>query len=568
MSEVAKQGVDAADPVFKRHVARLRSSLSAHSPDTICDFITQHTYLKGQKFSMRGHEYQKKILEDPAQNIVILKSAQIGISEMSARLALARSVLINGFSTIYTLPSASAAQSFMKTRIDPVVASSPYLSEMVSKAVDNSSVKCFGESYLYLKGCQVDRQAISVPADMLIADEVDNSDQDVMTLFESRLIHSAYALTVKLSTPTVPGYGIDVAYKQSKRKLNLCKCTKCNEWFYPGYYEHVKIPAFEGELSSITKLHFADPKFLWMQAYVACPKCHAPADLSPENREWVCENPDDAFNDSGYRISPFDCPTIIKPSALVRSSVDYERPQDFQNQRLGKPAEDSETALANAELDEIIVREYAGGGYSRVMGVDLGMTCWVTVADVMYDNSIVVIHVEGVPLQDLRRRLGELEVHYKVRMTVIDSLPYTETVYQIQQRSKNVFAAVYVQSKSIELFRVKDEDENKDIGKMDLRQVNIARDRGFDLVMAMVRSSMIQKVSDKYDDMWKIHMTDQKRIKVFRNGEMVFTWVKTQGQDHLAHSLLYTLVASRILGVSSGAGIPLPPLSSFKVKQA
>ena len=97
------------DAIFQRHIARLKSSLSAHGHNTICDFLTEHTYMRGARFSFEGHEYQQKILEDPSQNIVILKSAQIGISEMSARLALAKAVLINGFSTIYTLPAASTA---------------------------------------------------------------------------------------------------------------------------------------------------------------------------------------------------------------------------------------------------------------------------------------------------------------------------------------------------------------------------------------------------------------------------------------------------------------------------
>ena len=173
-----------SDDIFKRHISRLRSSLAAHSPDTICEFITQHTYLNGKKFSFEGHEYQKEILEDPAQTIVIVKSAQLGISEMSARLALARCALIDGFNTIYTLPSASAAGNFMQTRISPVVDSSPYLKELVSKDVDNNSIKRFSNSHLFLKGCQVDRQAISVPADLLVCDEVNNSDLEVLALFE------------------------------------------------------------------------------------------------------------------------------------------------------------------------------------------------------------------------------------------------------------------------------------------------------------------------------------------------------------------------------------------------
>ena len=191
--------------------SRLKSSLTAHGHDTVCNFITDHTYIRGKKFSFEGHEYQKHILEDKAAHKVILKSAQIGISEMSARMALAYAVLVNGFSTIYTLPAATAAQNFMKTRVDPIIDSSEYLRDLTSKDVDNSSVKRFGESYLYLKGAQVDRQAISVPSDLLVFYEIDNSNQAVLTLFESRLIHSAYQYTVKLSTPTVPGYGIDLA---------------------------------------------------------------------------------------------------------------------------------------------------------------------------------------------------------------------------------------------------------------------------------------------------------------------------------------------------------------------
>lgn len=555
------------EQAFKRHVSRLRSSLAAHSSDTIIDFIESHTYLKGAKFSFEGHEYQREILNDKSQNIVIIKSAQIGISEMSARLALARSVLNPGFSTIYTLPSAHAAQNFMKTRVDPVVSSSPYLSELVSKDVDNTSVKRFGDSWLYLKGCQTDSQALSVPCDLLVNDEVDNSSQEVMTLFESRLIHSKYALTVKLSTPTIPNYGIDVAYKQSKRKFNMCKCKHCGEWTYPDYFEHVRIPGYNDDLKAISKQHFANPQFRWMEAYLECPSCSKPLDLMPENRSWVVENPEDAFVDSGYRISPFDCPTIIKPSALVRAYPEYERPGDFYNQRLGIPMEDAETSLSMAELERAIISEYPGGGFSYVMGVDLGMTCWTTIAAVLPDNTLIVVYTEGIPMHNLVERVGELSRQYRVRMTVIDSGPFTETVYRIQSRASNVFASVYVQSKSVELFKVKDEEEDKEKGRMGLKQVNVARDRAFDLLMDLVRMGRIYKVSDKHDATWKTHMLDQKRIKVFRSGELISTWVKTSGQDHLAHSLLYALIASRILGVASGVGMALPLVTTFKVEQ-
>lgn len=552
--------------MFQRHIERLRSAVTTGANASICDFIQTNTFIRGKPFSFAGHEYQQKILNDQSQNIVILKSAQIGISEMSARLALARAVLINGFSTIYTLPSASAAANFMTTRINPVIDASPYLSEMVNPQVDNQSVKRFGkDSYLYLKGAQVDRQAISVPADLLINDEVDNSDQGVLTLYESRIIHSPYKLTVKLSTPTLPNYGIDLAFKESRRHVNMCKCVHCNHWFYPEYYQHVRIPGFDAALDTISRAHFASPDFLWREAYVACPKCAKAVDLWPANREWVVENTDAAFPAAGYRVSPFDCPLFIMPSDLVKSSVDYERPQDFCNQRLGIPVEDKEASLLIEELDKCLVSASPGSAFNRVMGLDMGMTCWCTIADVMPDDTLVIVHTEGIPLSRVMDRRRELKAQYRVRMTVVDHGPYTETVMRMQNEDQNLFAGIYTTAINTDFVRTKIQEEDPEKGREEARNVIINRNKGFDIRMGMVRSGQILKMSDTNDTVWKEHLTDQKRVRVFRDDELCFVWQKTRGEDHLDHSLLYTIVASRLLGVTTGCTSRLPVLSSFKL---
>jgi hypothetical protein len=558
------------DEVFKRHLSRLRSSLSAHSHGTICEFLTTHTYIRGLRFNFDGHEYQERIIRDPSPHKVIIKSAQIGISEMSARIALAKAVLLNGFSTIYTLPAASAAQNFMKTRIDPVIDSSPYLRELVNPNVDNTSVKRFGDSYVYLKGAQVDRQAISVPADLVIMDEVDNSNQEVLTLFESRLIHSLFnpgGETIKLSTPTIPNYGIDMEYKQSRRHLNMCKCCHCNEWFYPDYHDHVRVPGFLDDLSTISKSHFAKGSFRWQEAFVACPKCGLAVDLGPKHREWVLENTEDAFVAAGYRVSPFDCPKVILPSALVKSSVDYERKQDFYNQRLGIPMEDAETSFSEEELERAIVSANPYGAANYVMGLDMGNVCWCFIAAVLPENRLVLVHSEGIPLFKVMERRKELAQQWRVRMTVVDHGPYTETVYRMQQQDINLFAGVYARSKSVDLFKVRDKEKDAEKGQEAVRQVNINRDRVFDLIMLMIRSGNINKVSDANDNTWKKHLTDQKRVREFVDDELMFVWRKTQGEDHMHHALLYTVVASRLLGVSASLSTVPLVLGKFKVTE-
>ena len=522
-------------------------------------FLTEHTYMKGEKFSFAGHDYQEKIASDKSQEIAVVKPAQVGLSELTARLAVGRTALTQGFSTIYTLPAASFARNFMTTRINPVIRSSPYLKEMLSGDADNSELKQFGESFLYLKGAQVDRQAISVPADFLCVDEINNSSQDVVTLYESRLNHSSYGLKLKLSTPTIPGFGISALFDESRQHFNLVKCCHCGHWFYPRYYDHVRIPDFTGELTSITKAMFANPEFRWLDAFVACPECSKAVDLMPEHRQWVVKNPDAAYVAAGYQVSPFDCPTIVKTSSLVKASTEYKRLRDFRNQRLGEALEDKESSLVREELERLLISEYPGGGFSYVMGLDMGLTCWCHIAAVLPDQTLILVHTEGIPLGRVKERRRELAQQYRVRMTVVDSNPYTETVWSMQADDSNLFAAVYVESRNVELFKVKDQEQDDEEGKDQVKQVNIARNRMFDHVMLQLRTGKILKVMDEHNETWISHLTDQKRVEEFRNDELTFVWVKTKGDDHLHHSLLYTAVASRMLGVASGAleGVPV-----------
>lgn len=46
--------------------------------------------MRGESFNFVGHEYQKWIIEDKSQEIVVIKPAQVGLSEITARLAVAR----------------------------------------------------------------------------------------------------------------------------------------------------------------------------------------------------------------------------------------------------------------------------------------------------------------------------------------------------------------------------------------------------------------------------------------------------------------------------------------------
>jgi len=555
---------------FEEHMSRLKTGVNkARSLNEVSRWISDNTFLAGKKYTYKGHEYQPFILDAAEPEWVIKKCSQVGITEMSIRMALALCSMIRGFTIAYTLPTSKFAGTIMKTRVDPVITSSTPLRNAVSD-IDNTEVKQLGDSFLYMKGCASNNAAISVPCDMRLHDEVDFSDPIVLSQYQSRMTHSPYKFKGQLSTPTLPQRGIDLAFANSRRHFNFVKCEHCNHHFVPDYYTHVRIPGFNDDLRNINKrnLHTVAYK----EAFVECPRCGKAPSLLPEHREWVRENPDDHFVAFGVQVSPFDAPTLITPGYLVESSTQYQKAADFVNFGLGQAFEDEESTLVKDELNALITSNFnLDSGYSYVMGVDLGTTCWICIGAVHYDGSIRIVHTEGVHVSDLRTRYLELRVQYRVRLSVMDSAPFLETVLGLQKQDPNLYGAVYVEKRGVEIFNVVDREGDKSEGKQELRQVNISRNKAFDSLMEFIRQGQMSKRPDENDEAWVNHLTDMRRLKDWdaKAQEMMYRWVKSsEGDDHLHHATLYMYVASMIIGVSRGNVSPLPAISTFKVEVA
>jgi len=382
--------------LFKNHFERLKgSTLDKFTMETMSEWICTNTFISGENYSFKDHEYQLEIVNDNSQEVVIIKPSQVGISEVSARKSLALCAVNRGYTVAYTLPTAGFAATFMKTRIDPIIQTSPYLRDMLSGEIDNTEVKKLAESFLYLRGAQSSNAPISVPCDHLVHDEVDFSDPEVLSQYQSRLTHSRFKRKTKLSTPTLPDRGIDYEFKRSRRKFCMVKCHHCNHDFIPDYFYHVRIPGFTGDLREITKANLH--KFRYKEAFVECPRCGGKPSLQIEHRHWVVENPSDSFVASGIQVSPFDAPNIITPGYLIESSTQYKRYVDFINFGLGKPTLDQDATLTAEELNACVINTLDDVGGSYVMGVDMGLTCHVVVGRVRADSSIRIVHIEQVP---------------------------------------------------------------------------------------------------------------------------------------------------------------------------
>lgn len=549
--------------LFSLHMQRLKAGASqAHTLQHVPEWIVQNTFLDGRPFSFSGHRYQIDILRDQSKNLVVIKPSQIGASEMISRMILAKAAILRPYNVIYTMPSAKAAQDFCKGRVSTIVDESPYLQNLVDKNNDSVTMKRIGYSLIHFKGAFKDAQAISIPADCVVADEYSYCDPTIVKQFQSRLTHSHHKHTIYFSTPLLPGLGIDREFQETRKHYRLCKCNHCNEWFWPQFLDHCRIPGHDVDWMSVTRIELSN--LPWQETAIFCPHCGEEPDLSHEHREWVCSNPDSKLNAHGYHCTPFDVPTRIKPSYLAEKSVAYNRKIDWVQQNLGLAAEDKESSLFRSEVEACLISGEVNK-YACVLGLDLGMESHATVLAVLPDVKIVV-HTEKIPLANLVERYHSLVREWNIRMSTVDFAPYTDSVLRMQQRDPNLYACIYSTAASAEPYKVVTQAPDADRGRPDIRRVTAYRDVMFDTMMMALRTKGVLKVREDNDVEWIDHMLSMKRVKDYTNdGGLRYVWQKTDGIDHYAHSLVYALISSMMLGVSKGSNVMLPMISTFRV---
>ena len=541
---------------------RLRATaLQTRTLDDIADYITKYTFLNNVRYSYKDHEFQETIARDTSRIVNIQKCSQIGLSELLARYTAAFAMLFDGSSIITTFPTTGDAESFGQTRFDPMIQNSPELAKLMSKDVWSTAKKRLGNSLIYYRGTLSETAALSIPADGIISDEIDRSNPEILKQYASRLTHSQWRLRRNFSTPTYSGRGISAEMAVSRRFRNLCKCHHCNHFFVPDYETMVKIPGFDRPLREITaaNLQYIDHK----SAALLCPKCGLAPDLSPQHREWVQENSTDTHEAAGYYVSPFDAPKIISTPYLVATSTEYTDFAEFQNQNLGLTTDDSKTTLTEADIRSALTESSLtdSGGY--YLGADMGLLCPIVIGRIQ-NNELVVVHREVVPLSLFEQRKRELQVKYRIFASVLDANPYTDLILRIQTYDKTMYGAIFSQSKSIEVYKVKEQDEETNVQRV--RQVDISKDKALDQLADLFKTRAVRIHKDADDEQFITQMLDMKRGQVFdRSGDLVHKWVKsTKGNDHYHHALLYLLIACRLKASLTPAHAYVPLVGSFR----
>lgn len=548
------------------HLERLQEGVAdTYSLTSLSNWVEKYVVLEGKRFSFKGYEFQRAIMDNESRVVNTVKCAQIGLT--TTTMAYLLSVMATQrMNVIYALPSANDAAKLVTTKLNPIIYSTPELKRLLNVNVDSTELKEINGNFLFTRGTRSETAALSVSADLLVADEIDRSDPDTLKQFRSRLQASPHRLIRQFSTPTIAGYGIAKEAEASVRYKHFCTCVHCRHTYLPNYWNDIVIPAYDRPLQELDRLNLKDVR--WKEARWNCPECHRDPVLSNDRLQWVAENPNDNYEAATYYVGPVTAHTVLKPSYLVSSSVEFNTRSEFVNQVLGEVSEEESQQLVLGDLERAITTSPLDSSELHCMGVDIGQLCAVTIGRLTQDGTLLVVHKEFVPLSNLEIRKAELSREYRVVITVLDIMPETFLVSKITDRDPNSWAGIFTTSKTTELFTTQQKEEDVEGGKLNMRMVKINRTAALDKLLEHFKNGKIVVARNAETGKYISQMLSLKRTQAMVKDDFVWSWVKTDNNDHMHFATMYLLIACLLRGTAGSwtAGAEVALVSSFRLK--
>lgn len=377
--------------------------------------------LDGRPFTFDRHEYLRIPYQDNHPNITDMKAAQMGLTS-KAMLRVAYGARYGGYRGIlYLFPSKSDVTDFSKGRIDPLIDDNPDTIGEWIRDTDSANIKRIWNAFLYLRGMKSRTGLKSVPADMVIFDELDEAPQNAVDMAMERMAHSEFKETLKLSNPTLPDYGIDKAFQETDQRYWLLKCQICGE-------------------STCLEDTFPDCLLeIGGRVIRACSRCKA--ELNPFLGEWVAKRPS-ITDKRGYHYSQLFS-QFVTPAEILRQFRTTTNLTDFYNLKIGMAYVEAENRLS---IEEVLALCGSDGIASSdpgpcSMGVDQGKDLHVVIGKRDWAKAGKIIHTA---IYKDWEELDRLMKNFQVTRCVVDALPETRKAREFAGRHRGkVFLNYY-----------------------------------------------------------------------------------------------------------------------------
>ena len=427
---------------------------------------------------------------------------------------------------IYTFPSKEDVEEFSKARAKPMFQASPLLSQEVAD-LDSAGVKQGKSGWtVYFRGTFTQRAALSVPAGMLIHDELDRSDQDTLQMYRDRLRNSEDPHRFVFSTPTVPDFGVSAEWKRSDQSEWFWACPECR-------HEQCFAP-MDGSVSWRDGLDLEEGVF-------RCVGCGVPIshDTVMTGR-WVPQAAENAAT-AGYHITAI-MHALSTAESLAEELEKSPNVDRFVQGALGVPQVSgenaiSEDAIAFGDWPNTLV--HPGPNYA---GLDQGKKLDFVAGD--GKGKIVAVHRfdDWSQVHSAMRTLN-------VRMLVGDIAPDARPMQELCRvfPGRVLMADYSLKTSALGGDKVYERVEKEP-------RVRIHRTAALDWTRdrILLKEDVFPAVPLALEREVKAHITAPKRTQeTDSQGIPVSVWRET-GPDHIRHAHLYSCVAGECGAVSAG----------------
>lgn len=352
-----------------------------------------------KKDLLRHRPFLLQPLTDQHPHKVYKKGRQIGISELSITEVLAFLDTHPGTKWIYTFPRDVQLKDFSVTRINEALDETAAMRAIIG-VPNQVYTKRIGNSYLILRSAWESGLGEGIDADGVSLDEKDRMKEGVDIAFRESLQSSRFGFLREMSTPTLPGRGIDEPYQKSCKYRWLVRCTKCGE------KQPVKYPDNVIQMKDIA----LGTKQLEAGTYeYRCHKESCRGTLDRLKGEWVAEAQHNSHI-AGYHMPQTIAPWI-SATELMQKKIDYKFLQLWMNYCLAECSMGEKILLSDEHFARCIAghswQTYRTGEWSRIaVGIDWGHYNWAIVIGVNAYNNLPYIIGFAVFEDDDRDPLG------------------------------------------------------------------------------------------------------------------------------------------------------------------
>ena len=397
---------------------------------------------KDKKLTVAPRPYLTQYIKDQCDDKTCIKCRQSEFSETEINENIWMCCTIPHLKVRHLFPTAGVGNQMAKEKIGPAMLHSPNIAKMIKKPIALTSKEFVNGSFYTIDSSFTETGGRGPSGDVISFDEYESQNPQIEEIYSESLTHSRIGRKKRISTPLLPGSGIDERYNMGCKFEWIIVCPKCKKKQIMSFPENI-INYFEASLGS----DLQDPDYMnkLKKVYLGCRYCAAYIDRTSkqylDTASWVAEKKHLIPVRTSYRVTYMMLPW--KTGMEIMSKFhSFKFKHQFWNEIMGYGYVDPASIITRNLFESCISNAYRNSerplGMARnvSIGVDWGIVSWVVIRangfqpNPKYPRVIYVERIDEASLkehgyqgrqEDHWKRVADLVIQFKAKIVVNDA---------------------------------------------------------------------------------------------------------------------------------------------------